>query len=166
MYETTDAEFVVGIGASAGGLEPLEHFFGEMVPNSGLAFVVVQHLSPSFKSLMDELLGRHTEMKIHRVEEGMRLEPDSVYLIPPGMSMSIQGHTLHLKEQQRDDTTPQLPIDEFFRSLAADLDDRAIGIVMSGTGSDGSRGIKAIRDAGGLTIAQDNMSAKFDGMPR
>lgn len=166
MHESTVPEFVVGIGASAGGLEPLEQFFGEMASNSGLAFVVIQHLSPTFKSLMDELLGRHTEMEIHRAKEGMRLKPDCVYLIPPGMSMSIEDHTLHLQEQKRDDTTPQLPINEFFCSLASDFGERAIGIIMSGTGSDGSRGIKAIRDAGGLTVAQDKVSAKFDGMPK
>lgn len=161
-----DFTFLVAIGASAGGLEPLERFFGEVPRRSGMAFVVIQHLSPSFKSLMDELLARHTEMTIHRVEDGMKIARDSVYLIPPGMEMTVAGGRLRLTEQKREDAKPQLPIDAFFHSVAADQGPRGIGIVMSGTGSDGSRGIKSIKEAGGLTLAQDQESAKFDGMPR
>ncbi len=159
-------EFVVGIGASAGGLEPLARFFAEMPSSSGVAFVVVQHVSISFKGLMGELLARHTEMPIHRIEEGMALAPNSVYLIPPSMEVTVHEGRLHLTEQERATAAPQLPIDALFQSLADGFGLHAIGIIMSGTGSDGSRGLRSIKEAGGLMIAQDHASAKFDGMPR
>jgi two-component system, chemotaxis family, CheB/CheR fusion protein len=156
---------IVGVGASAGGLEALEKFFDNMRPDSGLAFVVIQHLSPDFKSLMDELLRRHTDIAIHRVEDGMQVEPNSIYLIPPKKEMIISGGKLLLTD--KDPTQGlSLPIDTFFRSLAQDVGDLAIGIVLSGTGSDGSRGIREIHEAGGLVIAQSVETAKFDGMPR
>ncbi|MCL4201713.1 MAG: PAS domain S-box protein [Pirellulaceae bacterium] len=156
---------VVGVGASAGGLEALEKFFDNMRPDSGLAFVVIQHLSPDFKSLMDELLRRHTDIAIHRVEDGMQVEPNSIYLIPPKKEMIISGGRLLLTD--KDPTQGlSLPIDTFFRSLAQDAGDLAIGIVLSGTGSDGSRGIREIHEAGGLVLVQSVETAKFDGMPR
>ncbi|HEX2661176.1 MAG TPA: chemotaxis protein CheB, partial [Polyangia bacterium] len=157
--------FVVGIGASAGGLEALERFFGSLPEKTGMAFVVIQHLSPDFKSLMDELLARHTRLPIHLVEDGMRVEVDHVYLIPPRMEMIISEGRLLLSER-----APQpeftLPIDVFFRSLARDCGSRAVAIVLSGGGSDGSRGIRDVRDAGGLVIVQDTNTAQFDGMPK
>ena len=157
--------FVVGIGASAGGLEALERFFGSLPDKIGMAFVVVQHLSPDFKSLMDELLARHTKLPIHLVENGMQVEAGHVYLIPPRMEMIISGGRLLLSERAPvPDFT--LPIDVFFRSLARDCGPRAVAIVLSGGGSDGSRGIRDVRDAGGLVIVQDTGSAQFDGMPR
>jgi two-component system CheB/CheR fusion protein len=156
---------VVGVGASAGGLEALEAFFEQMPADTGLAFVVVQHLSPDFKSLMDELLSRRTEIAIHRVEDGMLVEANAMYLIPPKKEMIISGGRLLLTDKDPA-TGLSLPIDAFFRSLAQDLGERAIGVVLSGTGSDGSRGIRAIHDAGGLVIVQDEQTARFDGMPR
>ena len=156
---------IVGVGASAGGLEALESFFDNMRPDSGLAFVVIQHLSPDFRSLMDELLSRHTQIAIHRVEDGMLVEPNSIYLIPPKKEMIVSAGRLLLTDKDPAQGLA-LPIDVFFRSLAQDVGNRAIGVILSGTGSDGSRGIRAIYEAGGLVIAQREDSAKFDGMPR
>ena len=159
------APYVVGIGASAGGLEALEAFFDNVPLPSGMAYVVVQHLSPDFKSLMDELLARHTDLPIHLVEDGMLVEADHVYLIPPKKEMIISGGRLLLSERDRQQELT-LPIDVFFRSLAQDCGRRAVAIVLSGGGSDGSRGIRAIHEAGGLVMVQDIDSAQFDGMPR
>lgn len=156
---------VIGIGASAGGLEALEIFFSAMPADSGMAFIVIQHLSPDFKSLMDELLGRRTTMAVHRVEDGMSIEPNALYLIPPKKEMIIASRRLHLIDRDPNKSL-SLPIDTFFRSLAQDCGDQAVGIVLSGTGSDGSRGVRSIHDAGGLVIAQDEQTAQFDGMPR
>jgi two-component system CheB/CheR fusion protein len=156
---------VVGIGASAGGLEALERLFKVMPADTGLAFIIIQHLSPDFKSLMDELLARYTRMPIHRVEDGMAIEANAIYLMPPKKEMIISGGRLLLtdKDPQQD---LSLPIDHFFRSLAQDAGRCAIAIVMSGTGSDGSRGIRDVHEGGGLVISQSEESAKFDGMPR
>src|SRR5688572_13586094 len=156
---------VVGIGASAGGLNALERFFENVPRQTGMAFVIIQHLSPDFKSLMDELLGRRTELPIRLVEDGMPVEPDHVYLIPPKKEMIISGGRLLLSERNRQQELT-LPIDMFFRSLAQDCGDRAVAIVLSGGGSDGSRGICHVHDAGGLVLAQDLESAQFDGMPK
>ena len=156
---------VVGIGASAGGLEAIERFFDNLPKDTGLAFVIVQHLSPDFKSMMDELLARHTELPIHLVENGIPVEADHVYLIPPKNEMIISGGRLLLSEQDRHQERT-LPIDVFFRSLAQDCGSRAVAIVLSGGGSDGSRGIRDVNEAGGLVIVQDADTAQFDGMPR
>jgi chemotaxis methyl-accepting protein methylase/signal transduction histidine kinase/CheY-like chemotaxis protein len=136
-----------------------------MPAKTGLAFVVVQHLSPDFRSLMDELLARRTVIPIRRVEDGMAVEQDTVYLIPPKKEMIISGGQLLLTDKDPSQTLT-LPIDHFFRSLAQDLGEGAIGIVLSGTGSDGSRGIRAIHEAGGLILVQSAETAKFDGMPK
>ncbi|MFW5891788.1 MAG: chemotaxis protein CheB [Bacteroidota bacterium] len=157
--------FCVGIGASAGGLEALEQFFKNMNPQSGLAFVVVQHLSPDYKSLMVELLSKHTEMKVYRAEDGMQVNPNCVYLIPPKKNMTIFHSKLFLTEQNYHHGI-NLPIDIFFRSLAEDYCEKAIGVILSGTGSDGTLGIRAIKGNGGMVMAQDDNSAKFDGMPK
>ncbi|HXH85101.1 MAG TPA: chemotaxis protein CheB [Candidatus Tectomicrobia bacterium] len=157
--------YVVGIGASAGGLDPLTRFFDGVPAQTGIAFVVVQHLSPDFKSLMDELLARHTPLPIRLVEDGMQVEADHVYLIPPRKEMIIAGGRLLLSESDRQQEL-HLPIDVFFRSLAQDCGPRAIAIVLSGGGSDGSRGICDVHAAGGLVIVQDAETAQFDGMPR
>ena len=156
---------IVGIGASAGGLAALETFFDSMPPDSGMAFVVIQHLSPDFKSLMDDLLSRHTKMDIHRVTSGIPLKPNSIYLIPPKSHMTIAGGKLLLNPL---DTASHvnLPIDVFLKSLAGEAGDRAAAVILSGTGSDGSRGIQDIHQAGGLVLAQTVDSAQFDGMPR
>lgn len=156
--------FVVGIGASAGGLEALEQFFRNVPPDSGMAFVVIQHLSPDYKSLMVELLSKHTKMKVVRVEDGMEVEANTVYLIPPKKNMTIFHGKLYLTSQNHN-IGLNLPIDIFFRSLADDMADKAIAIILSGTGSDGTLGIRAIKGAGGMIMVQDE-SAKFDGMPK
>ena len=156
--------YVVGIGASAGGLEALERLFERMPEQTGMAFVVIQHLSPDFQSHMDELLGRKTKIPIHRVEDGMRVEPDSIYLIPAKKDMIVSGGRLLLtdKDPKRGLT---MPIDSFLQSLALDMGRRSIAVILSGTGSDGSRGIKHVHEAEGLVVAQDEETAKFDGMP-
>lgn len=157
--------YIVGIGASAGGLQAIESFFDNMPSNSGLAFVVVQHLSPDFKSLMDELLARHTQMAIHKVTDRLTVEPNSVYLIPPEQDMALSNGKLLLTDQDSHRGL-NLPIDIFFKSLARELGERGICIVMSGTGSDGSRGLVDVHEAGGLVMVQNEESASFDGMPR
>ncbi|HVU35232.1 MAG TPA: chemotaxis protein CheB [Opitutaceae bacterium] len=159
------APFVVGIGASAGGLQALQEFFGALHERVGAAFVVVQHLSPDFKSFMVELLAKHTAMRVQRAEHGAAVVPGNVYLIPPKMTLTINGGCLHL-----DPTDPReglhLPIDQFFLSLAQDQQQRAVAIVLSGTGSDGTAGVRAVKDAGGMVMVQTEESAQFDGMPR
>jgi two-component system CheB/CheR fusion protein len=157
--------YVVGIGASAGGLEALERFFDNVPASTSMAFVIVQHLSPDFKSLMDELLARHTELPIELVEDGVEIEPGHVYLIPPKKEMIVSGGRLLLSERDHQQEL-SLPIDVFFRSLAQDCGTRAVAIVLSGGGSDGSRGIRDVHEAGGLVLVQDVESAQFDGMPR
>ncbi len=156
---------IVGIGASAGGLNALEQFFDAMPSDTGMAFVVIQHLSPDFKSLMDDLLSRHTSMPIHRVTDGIELVPDSIYLIPPKAHMTVREEKLYLTERTLSPHI-ELPIDIFFNSLAEDVGDRAVGVVLSGTGSDGSRGIITVNKNGGLVVVQLPESAQFDGMPR
>lgn len=156
--------YVVGIGASAGGLEALRSFFAAMPPDSGMAFVVIQHLAPNHKSLMAELLGRSTEMPVARAEEGGRPLANHVYLIPPGFNLTLSDAGLRL-ERGPGGGTLNLPIDIFFRSLAKEHGDRAVAIVLSGTGSDGARGIRAVKEAGGMIMVQAEASAKFAGMP-
>jgi two-component system CheB/CheR fusion protein len=159
--------FVVGIGASAGGLEALEAFFEQVPIDSGMAFVVVQHLSPDFRSLMDEILSRRTKLPVHLVEDGVHVEPNRIYLIPAKKEMIISQGRLLLSDRERGrDQDLSLPIDVFFRSLAQDCEGRAIAVVLSGGGSDGSRGICDVHDAGGLVLVQDPESAQFDGMPK
>jgi two-component system CheB/CheR fusion protein len=156
--------YVVAIGASAGGLDALERFFKSLPTDLGAAYVVIQHLSPDHKSMMANLLGRHTEMPVVTVEHDMPIEPNRVHLIPPASMMSISGNVLRLTPKNPRGLT--LPIDLFFTSLAKEMGRQAVGVVLSGTGSDGTRGAVAINDAGGLLLVQEPESAKFDGMPR
>ncbi|UHD14380.1 chemotaxis protein CheB [Thiocapsa bogorovii] len=156
--------YVVAIGASAGGLDALERFFQSLPTDLGAAYVVIQHLSPDHKSMMANLLGRHTSMPVVTVEHDMRILPDRVHLIPPASMMSVSGDALRLTPKNPRGLT--LPIDLFFTSVAKAFGKHAIGVVLSGTGSDGTRGAVAINDAGGLLLAQEPESAKFDGMPR
>ena len=162
---TNDVFFVIGIGASAGGLEALKQFFENMSENSGMAFVIIQHLSPDYKSLMAELLSKHTKMKVNRVTDGMMIESNQIYLIPPKKNMHVFGGRLYLTKQPPRSML-NLPIDIFFRSLAEEMENRAVGIILSGTGSDGTLGIRAIKGSGGMVMVQDDTTAKFDGMPR
>jgi two-component system CheB/CheR fusion protein len=158
---------IVGIGASAGGLAAFEAFFAGMPVDAdpGMAFVLVQHLAPDHKSLLTELIGRYTRMQVFEVEDGMRVQPNCAYIIPPNSDMAFLNGTLQLLEP----TAPRgqrLPVDFFFRSLAQDQRECSIGIVLSGTGSDGTLGVRAIKGEGGMVMAQNPESTEFDGMPR
>ncbi len=159
-----DSPLIIGIGASAGGLEALQQFFQHMPCNSGLSFVVIQHLSPDYRSLMADILGKHTQMRVLQAENEMAIRPNTVYLIPPKNNMTLHGGKLFLTEFIHGKLNH--PIDVFFTSLAEEQKERAIAVVMSGTGSDGTSGIKVVKEHGGLVIVQNPDSAKFDGMPR
>lgn len=156
---------ICAIGASAGGLEALQQFFDHTDPMTGIAYVVVQHLSPDHKSLMVELLRRHTALRVMRAEEGMRVAPNTVYLNPPKTNLTIEEGVLHLMEQPPG-AGLHLPIDSFFASLANAQGESAVGVVLSGTGSDGTRGARELKAEGGLVLVQDPAEAQFDGMPR
>jgi len=157
---------IVGIGASAGGLEALTQFLSNAQANSGgMAYVVIQHLDPTIKGMMPELLQRATAMKVEQVKDGSTIRPGCVYVIPPNKDMSILHGRLHLLEP----VAPRgmrLPIDIFFRSLAEDQHELGIGVILSGMGSDGTLGLKAIKENAGLVLVQEPASAKFDAMPR
>ena len=155
---------VIAIGASAGGLDALERFFAALPAESGAAYVVIQHLSPDHKSMMDSLLARHTAMPIQVATHGMPLVRDQMFLIPPATQMTISSGRLQLAP--RPEHGLSLPIDVFFRSLAEQVGKRAVAIVLSGTGSDGARGLLGVNEEGGLVMVQAPASAKFDGMPR
>ncbi len=156
---------VVGIGASAGGLEALERLFRAMPVDSDMAFVVIQHLSPDFKSLMDELMERFTRMPAIPVHDTQVVRPNIIYLLPPAKDIIIQGDRLITRDRAKDGSLA-LPINTFFRSLAAAWGERSAGIILSGTGSDGSGGLLDIHDAGGLVLVESPESARFDGMPQ
>jgi two-component system CheB/CheR fusion protein len=156
---------IVGIGASAGGLEALEQFFGNMVKDSGMAFVLIQHLDPNHVGIMPELLQRITTMKVFQATDQLRVNPNCVYVIPPNKSLSLLNGDLHLFDPV-ETRGLRLPVDIFFRSLALDRQEKSIGIILSGMGSDGSLGLKAIKEKNGIVAVQDPASAKFDGMPR
>ncbi len=158
---------IVGIGASAGGLQALESFFEHFIPPPGMAFVVVQHLSPDFKSLMHELLARHTQMRTVCVDRDTRIEPQTIYLNTARQDLTLHSGVLRVSD------FPDLPgmqihrpIDHFLSSLAEAAGDKAIAIILSGTGSDGELGVRRIKDCGGTVLVQDTASATFDGMPR
>ncbi|MFK7769599.1 MAG: chemotaxis protein CheB [Mariniblastus sp.] len=156
---------VVGIGSSAGGVEALEAMFSVMPDKLGMAFIVVQHLSPDFESLMPQILARKTVMTVQAIEDEQVLEPNNVYVLPSGKDLVISDRTLFTRDQDEKRSLNK-PIDQFFFSLANDVGESAVGIVLSGTGNDGSRGIREIHDAGGLVVVQSEKSAKFNGMPR
>ena len=156
---------IVGIGASAGGLEALEMFFVNMPGDSGMAFVVVQHLDPNHVGIMPELLQRFTTMKVHQVTDRLRVKPNCVYVIPPNKSMSLLRNALYLFDPV-ESRGFRLPIDIFFRSLANDRQEKSIGIILSGMGSDGSLGLKAIKEKNGIVLVQNPVTARFDGMPQ
>ena len=155
---------IVGIGASAGGLEAFEQFFRHMPADSGMAFILVSHLDPTHKSILGDLLTRYTTMDIFQAEDGLVVKPNCVYLIPPNKDMSILHGSLQLFEPAKSQGIRH-PIDFFFRSLAEDRGEKAIGIVLSGTGTEGALGLKAIKGEGGLVLAQEVKTAKYDGMP-
>lgn len=156
---------VVGIGASAGGVEALSAFFRATPNDTGMAFVVIQHLPPDNQSLMPEILSRCTTMAVRQIEDGMRIEPNSVYVIRPGFTVTLSQGILHLglSVEKRGH---RRPVDDFFRSLALEQKEKAIVVVLSGTGTNGTAGAQAVKAAGGLCIAQEPDSAEFPGMPR
>jgi two-component system CheB/CheR fusion protein len=156
---------IVGIGASAGGLEALEQFLGNMPENIGMAYIVIQHLDPTQKGMLPELLQRITKMKVSQVKDRMVVKPNCVYVIPPNKSMSILKGVLYLFEPM-ETRGLRLPIDFFLRSLANDRMEQSIGVILSGMGSDGSIGLRSIKEKNGIVMVQDPATAKFDSMPR
>jgi two-component system, chemotaxis family, CheB/CheR fusion protein len=164
--KTTDSLFpVVGIGASAGGLEALERFFANLASDTGMAFVIIVHLAPGQKSLMGELIGKYTKMNVLQIKDNMVIRPDTVYITPPNSDVATLHGKLYLMEPIEPHTL-RLPIDYFFRSLAEDRREKAICIILSGTGSDGTIGLKAVKGEGGMVMVQAPESAQYDGMPR
>lgn len=155
---------LVAVGASAGGLEALERFFQKLRSDLGVAVVVIQHLSPDHKSMMDDLLSKHTLMPVKLAEEGMSITANHVYLIPPAKTMTIEAGRLRLLPKIPHELT--LPIDIFFNSMAQSYGPKCVGIVLSGTGSDGAKGCAKIKESRGTVLVQDPLTAKFDGMPR
>ena len=156
---------VVAIGASAGGLEALEDFFGHMPADAGMGFVVIQHLAPDHKSVLAQLLARYTEMPVEQVQNDTEVVPDRVYVIPPNNTLTINGGVLGL-EPPSEPRAQRTPIDSFFSSLAHDRGENAVCIMLSGTGTDGTRGLKAIKEYGGMAIAQTLESARYDSILR
>ncbi len=156
---------IVGIGASAGGLDAFKKFFSALPGDCGLAFVLIQHLDPTRTSLTAELVGTYTRMRVVQVEDGMRVAANRVYVIPPNKYLRISERTLRLSAPTAARSL-RMAVDYFLRSLAEDQHERAIGIILSGTGTDGTLGLKEIKAAGGMTMAQDLQSAQHDGMPR
>jgi two-component system CheB/CheR fusion protein len=163
----TPAFPIVGIGASAGGLSAFEAFFSGMPADAkpGMAFVLVQHLAPDHKSILTDLIQRYTSMQVSEVSDGVVVQPNCAYIIPPNRDMAFLNGTLHLMEPSAP-RGQRLPIDFFFRSLAQDQGERAIGVVLSGTGSDGTLGVRAIKGEGGMVMVQNPASTEYDGMPR
>ncbi len=157
---------VVGVGASAGGLEAFQQLLAHVPANAGLALVLVQHVESKRASLPNDALGRATKMKVAPAEDGLRVEPNRVYVIPPGAQMAFEQGILRLSPRSDDAQGPHLPIDHFFRSLAVERGRLSIGVVLSGATSDGTEGLAAIRAHGGITFAQDPRSARFAEMPQ
>jgi len=161
---TSNSVPVVGLGASAGGLEAFMGFFDAMPADSGMAFVLIQHLDPDHKSLTAELIAKHTSMPVQQINDQMRVEANQVYVIPPNKNVSISQGVL-LLTQPVQEHGQRSPIDLFFCALADDQQENAICAILSGTGSDGSLGLKAVKGWGGLVLAQSPETSQFDGMP-
>ncbi|HEX5436638.1 MAG TPA: chemotaxis protein CheB [Gemmatimonadaceae bacterium] len=161
----TDSVPVVGIGASAGGLEAFTQVLAHLPADTGMAYVLVQHLAPAHESLLAEILGRQAAIPVTQVSDGLPVAPDHAYVIPPNTSMILSDGQLHLTPRERT-RHPPTPVNEFFRSLAGANGHRAIGVVLSGSGSDGEEGVRAIKVAGGITFAEAPESAQYDSMPR
>ncbi len=155
---------IVGIGASAGGLEAIEAFFSDLPEKTGFAFVVIQHLSPDFKSYMTEILSRKTRFKVVAAEDQLIVEPDTVYMLQPNNNLVVSNGRLIVQYVERS-RVPNKPIDLFFHSLSQEKGAEAIGVILSGTGSDGALGVKTIHESGGLVLVEAPEAAAFDGMP-
>ncbi|MCE9658042.1 MAG: chemotaxis protein CheB, partial [Burkholderiales bacterium] len=156
---------VIGIGGSAGGLEAFIEFFEKQSPDSGMAFVIVQHLPPERESMVAQILAKHTSMPVIQIEDGMAVEPNHVYIIRPGRTLTIKDGHLHLGEPV-EKPGYRRPVDDFFKSLAEEQRERAVCVIMSGMGSNGTGGAQSIKAVGGMCVAQEPESAKFPGMPR
>lgn len=157
-------QYIVAIGASAGGLEAIHEFFDNMPNGSGIAFVIIQHLSSDHKSLLVELVARHTHMQVFEAKDNVELNANCVYVIPNNKLISLKGNKLKL-EEKRGDKSPNNAVDVFFQSLAKEKKQKAIAVVLSGTGSDGTKGIESVKRNGGVVMVQEPESAKFNGMP-
>ena len=160
---TKESPYIIAIGASAGGLEEINSFF-DHTPLDGVSYIIVQHLSSDFKSRMAELLARHSKLIIKEAENEMAVKANQVYLIPNDKFMTINKGRLYLTDKERAHG-PHLTVNRFFNSLAADIGDKAIGIVLSGLGSDGTEGVKSIKNAGGMVIARNPETSEFNSMP-
>ncbi|HYK91978.1 MAG TPA: chemotaxis protein CheB [Acidobacteriota bacterium] len=156
---------IVGIGASAGGLEAFEQFFKHMPPDSAMAFILVPHLDPGHASMMPDLLRRYTQMKVVEVANGTKIAPNQVYIVPPNRDMAVCEGTLQLTQPEKTRGL-RMPIDSFLRSLAEDQGENAICIILSGSGTDGSMGLRAVHGAGGMSMVQSTDTARYEGMPR
>ena len=156
---------IVGIGASAGGLDACRRLIEAVPPGTGMAFILIQHLDPSHESMMVDLLAGHTKMIVIEATDGMTIEPDHFYVIPPGTYLSIQNGALHLSQPSARHGA-RMPFDFLLNSMAEAFGPRAACVVLSGTGSDGTIGLRAVKDAGGLIIAQDPEEAAYGGMPQ
>ncbi len=165
LPENEKGTTVVAIGASAGGIEAVTELINGLPADTGMAFVLVQHLDPKHHSILTELLARKTPMTVTEVSEGLPVKPNHVYVIPPNATMSLSGDTLHLAPRE-ESHGKHMPVDHFMRSLAEQKGNRGIGVILSGTGTDGTLGMAEIQAHGGVTFAQDQASAKYDGMPR
>ena len=161
-----DDLLIAAIGASAGGIEATTELLSHVPPDTGMAFVLVQHLDPSHHSMLTELLSKKTPMRVVEVTNGMTVEPNKVYVIPPNATMSISNHTLQLGPRTESSRGVHMSIDHFMRALAEEQGNRAIGIILSGSGTDGTAGLAQIQAQGGVTFAQDEESAKYGNMPR
>ncbi|WP_439630350.1 chemotaxis protein CheB [Gemmata sp.] len=173
LAEPVDAEppprlpfTVVGIGASAGGLEAVGAFLDVMRPDSGMAFVLVQHLPPDHTSMLAEVLSRRTAMPVSQAEDGVAVEPNHAYVIRPGHVLTIRDGRLHLGPELGGPRAANRPIDDFFRSLAEEQRERAVCVILSGMGSNGTAGAQAVKAVGGVCVAQDPETAQFPSMPR
>ncbi len=164
ISNSTFNKYVVAIGASAGGLEAIHEFFDNIAADAGLSFIIIQHLSPDHKSLLVELVGKHTHMTVVEAAHQMPIEPNCVYVIPNRKLITIENSRLILSDKH-EVKGPNTAIDIFLHSLAKDQGNKAIAIILSGTGTDGTKGIQSIKNAGGLVLVQDPLTAKFDGMP-
>ncbi|HVH69928.1 MAG TPA: chemotaxis protein CheB, partial [Candidatus Dormibacteraeota bacterium] len=165
MSDRKNDLLIAAIGASAGGIEAITELLSHVPADTGMAFVLVQHLDPSHHSMLTELLSKKTLMRVVEVTNGMTVEPNCVYVIPPNATMSISNHTLQLAPRG-DQRGVHMSIDHFMRALAEEQGNRAIGIILSGSGTDGTVGLAQIQAQGGVTFAQDEETAKYDSMPR
>ncbi len=156
---------IVGIGASAGGLEALQKLFKNVPPKNGMAFVLVPHLDPTHISIMPELLQKYCRMPVREIADGMTVEPDTVYIVPSNKNLAILHGVLQLLETTNNPGS-RMPIDYFLRTLAQDAGDRAIAVILTGMGTDGTMGLRAVKGELGMAMVQDPQSAKYDGMPR